>query len=266
MRLKILNENGYKIEIGSALTNKQLVLNEIDFGSITETANSDTIYGVDGALYSGSSFGTRDITFKFFNIGGNPKGVTVALSPKTSARLEFNNKYYIEGKFINTPVKSRPAYNTDFLYAVTFRAFDPYFKLISGTKTLTFENQNTVFYEGGVYGYQKITVNNTGDCECPLLIKMAPNNTTTYRRGLYTLAEWNDGSPNIEGWDFNTTAVQNTEYYINTDKRDKDGFKDYNYFKKYQVYNIPVGVSYLYAFNAKGTAEFTPRFTDISEG
>lgn len=266
MRIKIINENGNSIEIGSALLRSQLMLNEIDFGNISETVNTDVIYGADGALYTGSSFGTRDINFKFFNMKYNPRAVMTALSPKTSARLEFNNKYYIEGKFISTPVKTRPAYNTDFLYSVTFRSFDPYFKLVGGKKVVSFENQKTVFYENGVYGYQKLTLNNTGDCECPILIKITPNNTSTYRRGLYISAEWNSGQPKYIGWDFSVAAVQNQEYYINTDKRDKNGFKDYNAFRNYQIYNIPAGISYLYAFNAKGSVEFVPRFIDIAEG
>lgn len=265
MKIKIKNENGVNIVVASALYGAQLVLTSIDFGSITETVNSDTINGVDGEIYYNSTFGSRDITFQFLNKKYNPRQIMAALSPKTGGTLEFDNNYTISGKFTGTPTLTQPAYNTDYVYAVTFRAFDPYFKAISGERTLAFENSGGNLYENGTYKYQKLIINNSGDCGCPLYVSLEPT-TADGKRGLFTVAEWNSGNPIYEGWAFKSDTAKGKVCTIDTDKRNKNAYADYDYFMDYPMYILPPGNSLLYALNVKGSLKYNPRYISIREG
>lgn len=265
MKIKIKNENGANIVVASALYGAQLVLISIDFGTITETINSDTINGVDGAIYYGSTFDARDITFQFLNKKYNSRQIMAALSPKTEGTLEFDNKYTISGKFIGTPTLTQPAYNTDYVYSVTFRAFDPYFKAILGEKTLAFENSGGHLYENGIYNYQKLAINNSGDCGCPLRVSLEPT-TVNGKRGLFSVADYNGGSPIYEGWTFKADTAKGTVCIIETDKRNKDAYFDYDKFSAYPMYILPPGNSVLYALNVKGSLKYNPRYISIREG
>lgn len=268
MRIKVKNENGAVIEVASSLSGGQLVLTTVDFGTITETVNSSSAVGADGEFYHGSAFGSRDITIQFLNKKYNPRKIMAALSPKSGCTLEIDGKYTISGKFINTPSVTQPAYNTDYVYSVTFRAFDPYFSTLNGEKTIEFENRvYGNIYENG-YRYQTLTINNTGDCEVPLIIEIEPNNaaTATSARGLFTVCDWNDGNPIYEGWRFKASVAEGEACYINTDIRDKGAFMSYECFSVYKIFFLPVGVSYLYAFNAKGKIKYNPRYISVREG
>lgn len=263
MNIILQNENGYSITIDSR-SDSACLTDYPDFGETSCDFKTARIPGIPGETCLSALMSPRDITIKFEARKINERRISQTLSPMSEITGIINCRKVFKGIAKSSLKAERKHEIMPPVYTVQIRMFDPCFYKLNGLVTVPFSNNGGTLYENGNYNYQAITIFNEGDLPCPVYVNMTPV-TIDGAAGLFTHAEWNNGSPKYIGYRLKTSRDIGTFLYLSSDIKDENALIDYENFSSFTPITLTPGKNTIYALNIKGTLEFNPAFLSAEE-